>query len=276
MRNYLNLMKQVLTTGVDRNDRTGVGTLALFNTHLNYDLRDGFPLVTTKKLFMKSVVAELICFIKGYDDVRSFQEAGTNIWNANVSADYWQGNPSCKGEFDMGRIYGVQWRRWRKPDGTEMDQLQEVVSRIKNDPHDRRLCVTAWNPGELNEMCLPPCHLYYQFFADGDYLDIFVVMRSVDTFLGMPFDIASYALLLEIVARDTGLTARKLGFTFGDTHIYKNHLDAVKEQLDREPMARPWLILDESVKGINDFNSIDQVKIGGYEHHPSIKAEMAV
>jgi len=279
MRNYLDLMARVLDEGERRLDRTGVGTRSLFSTQLSFDLREGFPAVTTKRLAFGPVKAELTAFLRGYDNLEDFHNVGCRIWDANAHSDYWQANPNCLGRNDLGRIYGVQWRRWKKNRGTfgseYVDQLRDVVERIKINPTDRRLLVTAWNPGELDEMCLPPCHLMYQFYAGGDeFLDIKVYMRSVDVFIGMPFDIASYALLLELVARTVGRRARHLHMDFADTHIYLNHLEQVKEQLSRRPHVSPVLDL-APIKDFDDFMP-SQATLAGYVHHAPIKAPMNV
>lgn len=275
MNNYLELMQRVMCYGEPRKDRTGVGTSAVFSTKLKFDLSLGFPVVTTKKLYFKQVAAELACFLRAYRNLSEFKSVGCNIWDVNAQAEYWR--PAQVG--DLGRIYGVQWRQWRCIDAdgnmSEIDQLKNAVNLLKNNPTSRRICVTAWNPGELSDMCLPPCHLYYQFYARNDGgLDCMVVMRSADIFLGMPFDIASYALLMRIVGSETGLVPRVLSIVFGDTHIYSNHIEQCKTQLAREPYLLPTLQLRDGVT-IDDFKPEDATLVN-YVHHDSIKAPMAL
>lgn len=277
MKNYLSLMREVLDQGEPRMDRTGVGTLALFGRTLEFDLKDGFPAVTTKRLAMSQVTAELACFLRAYENLADFEALGCKIWHANATAPSWLSKARAPG--DLGRTYGVQWRRWRKTNDmlgvTEVDQLREAVRLLRNESTSRRICVTAWNPGELDEMCLPPCHLYYQFYARNDGgLDCFVVMRSVDVFLGMPFDIASYALLMHIVSGQVGRVPRRLIMTFGDTHIYKNHIDQCRAQLERAPQALPQLLLKVGVT-IDNYTPGDSTLVA-YTPAPAIKAEMAL
>lgn len=278
MEAYLRIMRDVLERGDPRQDRTGVGTVALLGTQLRHDLRSGFPAVTTKALGFAQVKAELACFLRGYDRLAQFHGMGCKIWDANAHAPYWK--PRARFPGDLGRVYGVQWRRWRKANGlsgleTEVDQLREAVRLLREDPANRRICVSAWNPGELDEMCLPPCHLYFQFFVGGGrHLDTFVVMRSVDTFIGMPFDVASYALLAHIVAQEAGLEPRELVMNFADTHVYRNHFEQCREQLARDPMPLPRLRLDASA-GIDTFLPA-MAELVGYKHHPAIRGEMNV
>lgn len=279
MRNYLDLMRGVLDRGSPRDDRTGVGTTATFGEQLSFDLRDGFPLLTTKRMAFGQIAAELACFLRGNEFLSQFHTAGCHIWDANATAPYWIDKGRTQDEdVWLGRIYGVQWRRWLK--GKEngkaqvVDQLAEAVRLIQEDPHSRRICVTAWNPGELDQMCLPPCHLYYQFFAAGEFLDCLVVMRSVDVFIGMPFDIASYALLLSIVAQQTGKEPRCLRMTFGDTHVYRNHADLAKLQLKRDPLPLPRLALHPDAT-INSFEPW-MVRLIDYHSWAAIKGDMNV
>lgn len=275
---YLRIMREVLERGDRRQDRTGIGTLALFGTQLRHDLRAGFPALTTKKLGFAQIKAELACFLRGYDRLSQFHGMGCKIWDANANAPYWK--PRARFSGDLGRVYGVQWRRWRKANGlpgleTEVDQLREAVRLLREEPASRRICVTAWNPGELDEMCLPPCHLYFQFFVGGErYLDTLVVMRSVDTFIGMPFDVASYGLLAHVVAQEAGLTARELVMNFADTHVYLNHLEQCREQLARNPLPLPQLQLAPEAK-IDTFLP-EMAKLEGYTSHPAIHGEMNV
>ncbi len=273
MQQYLNSLKYVLENGVARDDRTGVGTIAVFGLQTRYDLSQGFPAVTTKKLAFKQVLAELLWFFKGTSDNKVLNEMGCHIWDANADAPYWK--PKAKFEGDLGRVYGVQWRSWRNPEGKEIDQLAEVIERIKKDPYDRRLIVSAWNPGELDQMALPPCHVFFQFFVAEGKLSLQMYQRSGDMFLGVPFNIASYSLLLHMVAQVTDLEPGEFIHVLGDAHIYKNHLNQVKEQLSRKPYDSPTLWLNPKVKDIDGF-TMDDVKLENYQHHPRIKAEMAV
>ena len=273
---YLALLKKVMDEGTDRPDRTGTGTRAIFGQSMRFDMADGFPALTTKKLAFKAVKSELLWFLEGSNDDNRLKElngSDKTIWTANANADYWK--PKAKFEGDLGRVYGVQWRKWAKPDGTTVDQIANVIEKIKTNPTDRRLIVTAWNPGELDQMALPPCHMFFQFFVAGDKLSMLMHQRSCDMFLGVPFNIASYSLILHMVAQVTGLKAHEFVHSLGDTHIYLNHFDAVKEQLTREPLKFPALWLNPEVKTIDDFK-MDDIRLDGYESHPSIKAEMAV
>jgi thymidylate synthase len=273
---YLNLLQTILKEGSDREDRTGVGTRALFGLHMRFNMADGFPALTTKKLALKAVTSELLWIIEGSDtDERLKELNGTEktIWTANAESDYWK--PKAKFPGDMGRIYGVQWRAWRKPDGGTVDQLAEAIEKIKNNPSDRRILVTAWNPGEIDEMALPPCHMFYQFFVADDKLSLLMHQRSCDMFLGVPFNIASYALLLHMVAQVTNLVPHEFIHSLGDAHIYHNHFDQVKEQLSRAPMKLPTLWLNPEVKDIDSF-TMNDIRLENYECHPAIKAEMAV
>lgn len=273
MKNYLELLREIMEHGNDRSDRTRVGNRSLWVRQLRFDVTKGFPILTTKKMAFKQIKAELLWMISGSSDNKELQKLGCEIWTANANADYWK--PKAKFEGDLGRVYGVQWRHWRRPDGTEVDQLAEIIERIKKDPNDRRLIVTAWNPGELVRMALPPCHMIFQFYVTHGELSIHMVQRSCDSFLGVPFNISSYALMLSLVAQVTGTKAKELVITFDDVHIYRNHFDQVNLQLTREPMALPQLWLNPEVKNIDDFK-MDDIKLVGYNSHPGIKAEMAV
>ena len=273
MRQYLDALRHIREHGVDRPDRTGVGTRAVFGMQMRYRMRDGFPILTTKKVAFESVKAELLWFVRGSSDVSELQKLGTHIWDANAFADYWR--PKARFPGDVGRIYGVQWRAWRTPDGREIDQLAEAIRLIGERPFDRRIIVTAWNPGELDEVALPACHAFFQFFVAGDALSLQMYQRSGDMFLGVPFNIASFALLLHMIAQVTGLEAGEFIHTLGDAHIYHSHFEQVAEQLTREPLPLPSLWLNPEVKGIDDF-SIADLKLVGYRHHPAIKAPLAV
>lgn len=282
MRNYLNLLKDIMDNGTDRAGRNGT-TRGLFTRHLRFRMSDGFPAITTKKLAFRGVSAELFWFMSGCNDNRVLQKLGCEIWTPNADAFYWK--PKAKFEGDLGRIYGVQWRNWRKPDGETIDQLATIIERIGRDPNDRRLIVTAWNPGELDDMALPPCHMIFQFFVTDGKLSLHMFQRSCDMFLGVPFNIASYALMLHIVAQMTDLVPDELILTLGDVHIYHDHFDAVKEQLKREPKTLPKLWLNSSIKSLEDIdvsklNTPEDVTalvhLENYDFHPPIKAKMAV
>lgn len=273
---YLDLLQKVMDEGADRADRTGVGTRALFGQTMRFDMSKGFPTLTTKKLAWKAVKSELLWFLEGSGDenrLKELNQSEKTIWSANADAPYWRDKAKFPG--DLGRVYGVQWRHWNRPDGGEVDQVAEAVRLIKEDPTSRRIIITAWNPGELDLMALPPCHMFMQFFVDGDKLSLFMHQRSCDMFLGVPFNIASYSLFLHMVAQVTGLKAHEFVHSLGDTHIYQNHFDAVKEQLAREPLPPPRLVLNPNVKDIGGF-TMEDINLEGYESHPSIKAPMAV
>jgi thymidylate synthase len=273
---YLDLLQKVMDEGVDRADRTGTGTRALFGQTMRFDMSKGFPALTTKKLAWKAVRSELLWFLEGSGDENRLKElngSDKTIWSANAEAPYWK--PKAKFDGDLGRVYGVQWRAWQKPDGTTVDQIAEAIRLIKEEPTSRRIIVNAWNPGELDQMALPPCHMFFQFFVADGKLSLFMHQRSCDMFLGVPFNIASYSLLLHMVAQVTGLTAHEFVHSLGDTHIYNNHFDAVKEQLAREPYPFPTLKLNPEVKDIFSFK-MEDIELEGYESHPTIKAPMAV
>jgi len=273
---YLDALKQIMENGVDRDDRTGTGTRALFGLQMRFNMADGFPAITTKKLAFKAVKSELLWFLEGSTDDNRLKELNGSektIWTANAEADYWKPKAAFPG--DLGRVYAAQWRKWRKPDGTEVDQIADVIEQIKKDPNSRRLIVTAWNPGELDQMALPPCHMFFQFFVAEGKLSLLMHQRSCDMFLGVPFNIASYSLLLHMVAQATGLKAHEFIHSLGDAHIYKNHFDAVNEQLFRSPLPSPTLSLNPEITAIDGF-SMDDIELVGYESHPAIKAPMAV
>lgn len=258
---------------MDRPDRTGVGTRAVFCHTMRFNLEDGFPIVTTKKTAFNLVKAELLWFMSGSSDVRDLQKMGCRIWDANANAEHWKVRAAFDG--DVGRIYGVQWRKWRRADGTVFDQLDDVVKRIRKNPSDRRLIVMAWNPGELEEMALPPCHAFFQFFVARNKLSLAMYQRSCDMFLGVPFNISSYALLLSMVAQVTGLRLGEFIHHLGDAHIYLNHFDQVKTVLERVPLSLPRLRLNPSIKNLDDF-VMDDIELIDYQCHPAIKAPMAV
>jgi len=273
---YLDALRLILETGVDRDDRTGTGTRALFGLQMRFNMQEGFPAITTKKLAFKAVKSELLWFLEGSTDDNRLKELNGSektIWTANAEAEYWKPKATYPG--DLGRVYAAQWRDWKKPDGTTVDQIAEVIEQIKKDPNSRRLIVTAWNPGELDQMALPPCHMFFQFFVANGKLSLLMHQRSCDMFLGVPFNIASYSLLLHMVAQVTGLQAHEFIHSLGDAHIYNNHFDAVKEQLSRTPLPSPTLSLNPDVKTIEGF-SMDDINLVNYESHPAIKATMAV
>lgn len=275
MKIYSDVLKKIMREGIDREGRNGF-TRALFSIQMRFTMGDGFPAVTTKKLAFNAMKGELLWFIEGSgDDNRLKKITGTTrtIWSDNAEALYWK--PKAQFEGDLGRVYGVQWRSWRTPDGRTVDQLQGVIDKIKKTPNDRRLVVTAWNPGELEEMALPPCHMLFQFFLANGKLSLHMIQRSCDMFLGVPFNIASYSLLLHMVAQVTGAMADECVITFNDAHIYHEHFDAVKEQLSREPLPLPKLWLNPRVMDIGGF-TMDDIQLENYQSHPAIKAKMIV
>lgn len=280
MKQYLEALDAIMENGVDREGRNGM-TRSVFAIQMRFNLEDGFPAVTTKKLAFKSVLSELIWFIEGSSDERRLAEIlhGTRdtekktIWTANRDADYWK--PKAEFEGDLGRVYGVQWRNWKNSDGEVFDQLADVIERIKKDPYDRRLIVSAWNPGELHKMALPPCHRDFQFYVADGKISLHMNQRSCDMFLGVPFNIASYAMLLSMVAQVTGLTPHETVFTFNDAHIYHDHFDAVTEQLKRTPDELPTLWMNKDITTIDDFSMTD-LKLENYNPQETIKAPMAV
>lgn len=305
---YLDLLRDVLENGQDRPDRTGTGTRSVFGRQVRYDLQEGFPLLTTKKIDLRSVSSELLWFIEGSGDERRLAEirygkprgelvGKKTIWTDNAHAPYWIDKARYAG--DAGRIYGVQWRSWRtyrEYDTTEeadrlvtmgytlrdggiatktIDQLANLIDGLRNDPYGRRHILTAWNPGELDDMALPPCHILSMFYVQDGKLSCKLVMRSNDNFLGNPYNVASYALLTHMIAQVCGYEVDELVVSTGDTHIYHNHFDAVNEQLTRTPRVAPKIILDTSIQHIDDFN-MDSFELIGYDPHPAIKAPMAV
>lgn len=264
MKQYLNLLNRVLSEGVDRSDRTGTGTRSIFGHQMRFNLQDGFPLITTKKLHLKSIIYELLWFLKGDTNVKYLQENGVRIWNEWADANG-----------DLGHIYGYQWRSWPAYDGTFIDQISQVVDQIKNNPDSRRLIVSAWNVADLSNMNLPPCHAFFQFYVADGKLSLQLYQRSADCFLGVPFNIASYALLLMMMAQVTGLKPGDFVHTLGDTHIYHNHFEQARLQLTREPRKLPVMKLNPEVKSIFDFKYED-FTLTEYDPHPHIKADVAV
>lgn len=268
---YLELLKRVVTNGQYRQDRTGVGTYALFGAQLRYNLLDpdpfgSFPLLTTKHVHLKSIIHELLWFLKGSTNVKDLQANGVTIWDEWASPDG-----------DLGRIYGAQWCDWRRPDGSSLNQIDAVIEQIQKNPYSRRHLVTAWNPGELDQMALPPCHVLFQFYVDpiAETLSCQLYQRSADIFLGMPFNIASYALLTMMIAHVCGLKAAEFIHTLGDVHLYVNHLEAANIQLSRSPRSLPSMKLNPAVRTIRDFTFKD-FELIGYNPHPPIPAPIAV
>lgn len=264
MKTYLDLLSHIMDHGTDKGDRTGTGTRSVFGYQMRFDLADGFPLLTTKKLHLKSIIHELLWFLKGDTNVAYLQENGVRIWNE------WAGPDG-----ELGHIYGYQWRSWPDYSGGHIDQISEVIEQIKNNPDSRRLIVSAWNVADLPGMHLPPCHLLFQFYVADGRLSLQLYQRSADTFLGVPFNIASYALLLLMVAQVTGLKPGEFVHTLGDAHIYSNHFEQVREQLTREPRPLPQMILNPEVKNIFDFK-FEDFKLEDYNPHPHIKAQVSV
>ena len=264
MRPYLDLLQTVLDTGAVKSDRTGTGTVSIFGAQTRYDLGKGFPLVTTKKCHMRSIVHELLWFIKGETNVAYLRENKVTIW------DEW-----ARADGELGPVYGKQWRNWQGADGRVHDQLSQAVDLIKKNPDSRRIIVSAWNVGELDKMALAPCHAFFQFYVADGRLSCQLYQRSADLFLGVPFNIASYALLTHMVAQVCGLGAGDFVHTLGDAHIYSNHMDQVKTQLARQPRALPVLKLNPSVESLFDFK-FEDVSLLNYDPHPAIKAPVAV
>jgi len=264
MRQYLDLMRRVRDTGVNKNDRTGTGTLSVFGHQMRFDLADGFPLLTTKRLHLKSIIHELLWFLKGDTNIAYLKAHGVSIW------DEWANEAG-----DLGPVYGAQWRSWPARDGGTIDQIAEVVKRIRTNPDSRRLIVTAWNPADVEAMALPPCHCLFQFWVAEGRLSCLLYQRSADIFLGVPFNIASYALLTHMMAHVTGLKAGEFIHTLGDAHLYLNHLEQADQQLLREPLALPRLVFRRDVGAIDGFRYED-FEIVNYEAHPNIKAPIAV
>ena len=264
MQQYLNLLNRILTEGTQKGDRTGTGTLSIFGHQMRFDLRDGFPLLTTKKLHLKSIIYELLWFLRGDTNVRYLQEHGVRIWNEWADEN---------GE--LGPVYGHQWRSWPDYKGGTIDQIKNVVDMIKHNLDSRRMLVTAWNPAEVDDMALPPCHCLFQFYVADGRLSLQLYQRSADSFLGVPFNIASYALLLQMIAQVTGLEAGEFIHTTGDTHLYLNHLEQAKLQLTREPRPLPKMKINPDVKDIFDFKYED-FELIGYDPLPHIPGVVAV
>lgn len=264
MKQYLDLLNRILTEGVTKTDRTGTGTMSVFGNQMRFNMADGFPLLTTKKLHLKSIIHELLWFLAGDTNVRYLQENGVRIWNEWADEN---------GE--LGPVYGHQWRSWPDYKGGTIDQISQVVDLIKNHPDSRRMVISAWNPAEIDQMALPPCHCLFQFYVADGKLSLQLYQRSADTFLGVPFNIASYALLLQMMAQVTGLECGDFIHTTGDTHLYLDHLEQAKLQLTREPRPLPRMIINPDVKDIFSFKYED-FQLEGYDPHPHIKATVSV
>lgn len=264
MKQYLDLLQRILDEGSVKSDRTGTGTISVFGHQMRFNLADGFPLVTTKKCHLKSIIHELLWFLKGDTNIKYLQENGVRIWNEWADED---GN--------LGHVYGYQWRSWPDYNGGHIDQIQQVVDQIKNTPNSRRIIVSAWNVAEIDSMALPPCHMLFQFYVADGKLSLQLYQRSADCFLGVPFNIASYALLLMMMAQVCGLEPGEFVHTTGDTHLYLNHLEQAKLQLTREPRKLPTMRINPEVKNIFDF-TYEDFTLENYDAHPHIKAEVSV
>ncbi len=264
MRPYLDLLRHVLDHGTPKSDRTGTGTVSIFGAQLRFDLSAGFPLLTTKKVHLKSIIHELLWFLKGDTNVKYLKDNGVSIWNE------W-----AKPDGELGPVYGYQWRSWPAPDGRHIDQMSQVIDMLKSNPDSRRIIVSAWNVADLDKMALMPCHAFFQFYVADGRLSCQLYQRSADMFLGVPFNIASYALLTLMVAQVCGLKPGDFVHTFGDTHVYRNHFEQTREQLSRTPRALPLMKLNPAVNNIFDF-TYEDFTLEGYDPHPAIKAPVAV
>lgn len=264
MRTYLDLLQQVLDHGTPKSDRTGTGTVSIFGAQLRFDLAAGFPLLTTKRVHLKSIIHELLWFLRGDTNVKYLKENGVTIW------DEW-----ARPDGELGPVYGYQWRSWPTPDGRHIDQITQVIDMLKKNPDSRRMIVSAWNVADLDKMALMPCHAFFQFYVANGKLSCQLYQRSADMFLGVPFNIASYALLTLMVAQVCGFKPGDFVHTFGDTHIYNNHMDQVREQLSRTPRALPVMKLNPAVRNLFEFKYED-FTLEGYDPHPAIKAPVAV
>jgi thymidylate synthase len=264
MKQYLDLLSTVLNEGIEKEDRTGTGTISIFGYQMRFNLAEGFPVLTTKKLHLKSIIHELLWFLKGDTNIRYLNEHGVRIWNEWADKDG-----------GLGHIYGYQWRSWPDYDGGAIDQISETISAIRQNPDSRRIIVSAWNVGDLKNMNLPPCHAFFQFYVANGQLSLQLYQRSADIFLGVPFNIASYALLLQMMAQVTGLKAGDFVHTFGDAHIYLNHLEQVHLQLTREPRSLPAMNINPDIKDLFAFRYED-FELSGYDPHPHIKASVSI
>lgn len=264
MKIYLDLLDKIMKEGTDRPDRTGTGTRSIFGHQMRFDLSQGFPLLTTKKVHLKSIIYELLWFLRGESNIKYLKDNGVSIWDEWADKD---------GE--LGPVYGIQWRRWKAADGREIDQIAQIINQIKTNPNDRRIILSAWNVGEISKMALPPCHLLFQFYVAGGKLSCQMYQRSADVFLGVPFNIASYSLLTMMLAQVCDLKPGDFVHTLGDTHIYGNHFEQVKLQLSRQPRALPTMKINPAVKNIFDFK-FEDFALENYDPHPSIKAPISV
>lgn len=264
MRQYLDLVQHILSQGTKKNDRTGTGTISVFGYQTRFDLQQGFPALTTKKIHLRSIIHELLWFLSGNTNIRYLQKNGVTIW------DEWANEHG-----ELGPVYGSQWRSWPTPDGRHIDQIKNIVSQIQNNPDSRRIIVSAWNVAEIENMALPPCHAFFQFYVADGRLSCQLYQRSADVFLGVPFNIASYALLTMMVAQVTGLKVGEFVHTLGDAHLYLNHLEQVHTQLSREPRALPTMKINPDVTSVFDF-TFDDFELCDYDPHPSIKAPVAI
>ncbi|MCY4380115.1 MAG: thymidylate synthase [Proteobacteria bacterium] len=264
MQSYLNLLQEILQNGCDAQDRTGVGTRSLFGHQLRFDLNHGFPIVTTKKVHFKAAVYELLWMLRGDTHIQYLADHGVTIWH-----------PWADEQGELGRVYGAQWRSWQTPSGATIDQISRVLQSLKDDPTSRRHLVVAYNPGELDQMALPPCHAFFQFAVKQEKLHCQMYQRSADIFLGVPFNIVSYSLLTIMIAKELGYGVGEFIHTFGDVHLYHNHFDQAKLQLSRQPLPLPTLTLNPNVNSIFDY-SYEDIRLENYQHHPTIKAPVAV
>ena len=264
MQQYLDLMRHVRDHGARKDDRTGTGTVSVFGYQMRFDLAQGFPLVTTKKCHLRSIIHELLWFLKGDTNIKYLKDNGVSIWDEWADANG-----------DLGHVYGYQWRSWPTADGRHIDQISQVIEQLKNNPDSRRIIVSAWNVGEVDDMALPPCHAFFQFYVADGKLSCQLYQRSADIFLGVPFNIASYALLTMMVAQVTGLQPGEFVHTLGDAHLYSNHMEQVEQQLSRKPFPLPSMHINPTIDNIFDFK-FDDFELVGYECHPHIKAPVAV
>ena len=264
MQQYLDLMRHILANGVKKEDRTGTGTISVFGHQMRFDLAKGFPVVTTKKLHLRSIIHELLWFLSGDTNIKYLHENGVSIW------DEWADDNG-----DLGPVYGSQWRSWPTPDGKHIDQIKQVIDQLKNNPDSRRIIVSAWNVAEIENMALPPCHAFFQFYVANDTLSCQLYQRSADVFLGVPFNIASYALLTMMMAQVTGLKPGEFVHTLGDAHLYSNHMEQTRKQLAREPRALPTMKINPDISSLFDF-TYDDFELVDYDPHPAIKAPVAV
>lgn len=285
MQQYKDLLQKVINTGVRKSNRTGIDTKGIIGAHMQFDMADGFPIATIKKVYWKAAVSEMLAFLRGYDNAADFRKLGCNVWDANANENkQWVNNPMREGTDDLGRVYGVQAREWRAfnhhgdPDQT-VDQLRKVYNDLRKGIDNRREIVTHWNPGEMEQMALPPCHLLYQFSIQDGYLHLTMYQRSCDMGLGVPFNVVGYSWLLMVMAKITGLKAGTFNHFLCDVHIYENHMEGVHKMLERTPLASPKLVINPNIQTLEDLETwvtVDDFQLENYGHYPSIKMEMAV